>query len=226
MLLLDFNWVNLVNPDFYIQLGGFWLIMFIIFAETGLFLGFFLPGDSLLFIAGIYTQDLVKESLLLSDSETFNLFQVGLFVSIAAIVGNLLGYIIGKRSGEALYKKKDTWLFKKKYLYQAHDFYEKHGVMAILLGRFLPIVRTFSPIIAGIVQMGFKKFAVLSVVGGFVWVCSLMAAGHYLNTLFQTQFGIDLRTHLEWIIIGIILVTTVPVFYKIIFHKGKKETTS
>ncbi|MGL4347006.1 MAG: DedA family protein [Chitinophagaceae bacterium] len=225
MLLLDFNWLHLINPEFYIQLGGYWLVLFIIFAETGLFLGFFLPGDSLLFIAGIYSQRLVEESLFMFNNESLNLIEAVLFISIAAILGNLLGYTIGKHSGESIYKKKDNWLFKKKYLYQAHDFYEKHGVMAILLGRFLPIVRTFSPVIAGIVKMDFRKFIVLSIVGGFIWILSMMAIGHYLNAIFLTQFGIDLRKHLEWIVIGIVLITTVPIFYKIIFHKQEKQTT-
>ncbi|MES1223302.1 MAG: VTT domain-containing protein, partial [Bacteroidota bacterium] len=112
-------------------------------------------------------------------------------------------------------------LFKKRYLREAHVFYEKHGVGAVVFARFLPIVRTFSPIIAGIVEMSKKKFSFYNVVGSIAWVCSMLIAGHFLYKLFLNKFGFDLKAHLEVIVLGIILVTTIPVLYQLIFSKKK-----
>lgn len=221
----DFNnWKDLLNPEFYIKLGGFWLILFIIFAETGLFVGFFLPGDSLLFVSGIYSIDIMRETFGSTGSDFFDTFILASCVAIAAIIGNEVGYYFGRRAGSALYKRPDTWLFKKKYLYQAHDFFEKNGALAIIMARFLPVVRTFAPIVAGIVKMDKKDFLRDNVIGAVLWSFLLIFAGHYLDKLFIDQFGIDLKKKLELIIIVIVLITTVPVILKFLF--GKKEDFS
>jgi membrane-associated protein len=218
------SWKDLLNPEFYIKLGGFWLILFIIFAETGLFVGFFLPGDSLLFVSGIYAVDIIKETFGSTGSDFFDTLILATCVALAAIIGNEVGYFFGRKTGAALYKKQDTWLFKKKYLYQAHDFFEKNGALAIIMARFLPVVRTFTPIVAGIVKMDKKDFLRDNIIGAVLWSFLLIFAGHYLDKLFMDQFGINLKKKLELIIIVIVLITTVPVILKFLF--GKKEDFS
>lgn len=218
------SWKDLVNPEFYIKLGGFWLVIFIIFAETGLFVGFFLPGDSLLFISGIYSVEMMVNTFGSTGSGLWDTTIVAASIATAAIIGNELGYWIGYKTGPAFYKREDSLLFKKKYLYQAHDFFEKHGRLAVIMARFLPIVRTFVPIVAGIVQMDKKKFLFDNILGAVLWSFSLVFAGHYLDQLFLTQFNIDLKAHLESIILVLVLVTTLPVILKIIFGKPNERT--
>ena len=220
-----FTWKDLLTPMFYIIFGGIWFVVFVIFAETGLFAGFFLPGDSLLFVAGIYSFDLVNSGLGFNGGAFLNLVVLGLIISIAGIIGNFVGYWFGRKSGPFLFERKDTFFFRKKYLFQAKDFYDKHGGGAIVMARFLPIVRTFAPIVAGIVGMEKKKFTYYNVLGCVAWVFVMLFAGHYLQELFLKQFDFDLREHLEVIVIGIVLVTTAPVILKIIFGKvkGQKE---
>ncbi|MCX8523642.1 VTT domain-containing protein [Chryseobacterium formosus] len=217
------SWKDLLNPELYIKMGGFWLILFIIFAETGLFVGFFLPGDSLLFVSGIYAVDIIKETFGSTGTDFLDTTILATAVAIAAIVGNQVGYWFGRKTGPALYNKKDTMLFKKKYLYQAHDFFEKNGALAIIMARFLPVVRTFMPIVAGIVKMDKKQFVRDNVIGGILWSFILIFAGHYLDKLFMDQFGINLKEKLEFIIIIIVLVTTVPVILKFVFGAPKEN---
>lgn len=219
----DFNWQELLNPEYYIQLGGFWLVLFIVFAETGLFVGFFLPGDSLLFVSGIYAVEIMKETFGINAGDFLNTAFLATSVGIAGIIGNTVGYWFGRKTGPSLYQRQDSFLFKKKYLFKAHDFFEEHGAFAVIGARFLPIVRTFVPIVAGIVEMDRKKFMFDNVVGAFAWSFSLIFAGHYLNTLFLTQFDIDLKKHLEMIILVIVLITTLPILFKLFFGKPKTE---
>ncbi len=230
MTLLDFQWMNLLQPDWYINTGGLWFIMFVVFAETGLFAGFFLPGDSLLFVAGIFSEGdeslgihpIIEPALGFQfNNPIFNLLFLGLLISSAGIIGNMVGYWFGKKSGPFLFERKDSFLFKKKYLYQAKDFYDKHGGGAIVMARFLPIVRTFAPIVAGIVQMDKKKFMSFNLIGCFAWVYSMLIAGHYLQTFIKNQFQYDLKSHLEVIVIGIVFFTTAPVILKMVFGKKK-----
>jgi membrane-associated protein len=220
--LLAINWQDFLNPDFYINNGGLWVLLFIVFAETGLMIGFFLPGDSLLFLAGIYSQKLV-DTLLPGGTGSDFLDLLALLVLVAAcgIIGNTLGFWFGKKSGPFLFHRKDSILFKKKYLYQAKEFYDKHGGQAIVFARFLPILRTFAPIVGGIVGMDKKKFMFYNVIGCVAWVFAMLFAGHYLDKLFLTKFHFDLKKHLEVIVIGIIVITTFPVLYKLFFGKRK-----
>jgi len=220
----NFTWTDLLTPMFYIINGGLWLILFIIFAETGLFAGFFLPGDSLLFVAGIYNRELIG-TLFHIENEYLQLTVLWLLISVAGIIGNSVGYWFGKKVGPAMYTWKDNLLFKKKYLREAHDFYEKYGGGAIIIARFLPIVRTFAPIVAGIVAMDQKKFTFYNIVGCFAWVLSMLVAGHFLQKWILAQFGFDLKEHLEVIVIGIILLSTAPLIIKLLFGK-KKPTTA
>jgi membrane-associated protein len=218
----QFTWTDLLTPMFYILYGGLWLLLFIIFAETGLFVGFFFPGDSLLFVAGILSTPLVDSISLNTGNDFFNLMIIAALCSIAGILGNTVGYITGRKVGPAMFNWRDRWLFKKRYLYQAKDFYDKHGGGAIVFARFLPLVRTFAPIVAGIVGMEKKKFGFYNIVGCIAWVVSMLFIGHYLNAFTKKQFGLDLEKHLEVIVIGIVLVTTAPVLIKLFFGKKKK----
>lgn len=219
-ILLEFHWTNLLQPQFYIEHGGLWLILFVVFAETGLFAGFFLPGDSLLFVAGIYSTNLANE-FIPTGNEVLDLLLIMMLISAAGIIGNTTGYWFGRKVGPAMYQWKENMFFKQRYLQQAHEFYEKHGGGAIIVARFIPIVRTFAPIVAGIVQMDQKKFSFYNVVGCVAWVGSMLFAGHFLQKWILAQFGFDLKDHLEIIVLGIVAVTTAPVIMKLVFNKKK-----
>lgn len=223
-ILLDFSWHQLLQPQFYIENGGLLMLLFIIFAETGLFIGFFFPGDSLLFVAGILSTSLVKSVSLNTGNDFFNLLIIAALCTIAGVLGNTVGYIFGKKIGPAMFEWKDRFLFKKKYLIQAQEFYDKHGGGAIVFARFLPFIRTFAPIVAGIVGMDKKKFGFYNIAGCIAWVTSMLFAGHYLNEFSKKQFGLDLEKHLEIIVIGIVVVTTAPILVKLFFGKKKDST--
>ncbi len=239
-ILLEFHWSQLLQPQFYIENGGLWLLLFVVFAETGLFAGFFLPGDSLLFVAGIFAtqmgeganvepglayQFLKLVGLGAVRNEWLDLIVLVGLIATAGILGNSVGYWFGRKVGPSIYHWKDTLLFKKKYLHQAHDFYEKHGAIAIVGARFLPLIRTFAPIIAGVVEMDRKKFMYYNIVGSFAWVTSMIFAGHFLQKWILAQFGFDLKSHLEVIVLGIVFVTTAPVLVKIIMPSKPKADT-
>jgi membrane-associated protein len=222
LILLDFHWTQLLQPQWYIHNGGIWFILFAVFAETGLFAGFFFPGDSLLFITGIYSNELVTEGLKIDmHNSFFNLVLLGILISFCGIIGNYVGYWFGRKSGPFLFQRKDTFFFKKKYLNQAHDFYEEHGGGAIVFARFLPIIRTFAPIVAGIVEMDKKRFAFYNIVGCVAWVFAMLLGGHYLERLILRWSGFDLKDHLEVIVIGIVLITTAPILIRLFFGKKK-----
>ena len=220
--LLDaFHWSQLLQPQYYIENGGLWLLLFVVFAETGLFFGFFLRGDSLLFVAGIYSAPLAAQ-IFASDNEWLNLFIIFSFISAAGILGNYVGYQIGNKVGPAMYDWKENIFFKKKYLVQAQNFYEKHGGRAIVIARFIPIVRTFAPIVAGIVKMDKAKFTYFNVVGCLAWVASMLCAGYFLQAYVLNQFQFDLKKHLEIIVLVIVFVTTAPVIFQVIKHRAQK----
>src|SRR6187402_3791208 len=217
----DFDWTQLINPEFYINFTigdvklGLYIVLFIVFAETGLFAGFFLPGDSLLFLAGIYSGELVQ-SVVHIENDFINLLLLSSLVALAGVLGNMVGYWFGAKSGYYLYNREDTSLFKKKYLLQAKEFFDKHGGKAIIYARFLPIVRTFAPIVAGIGSMDRKKFMFFNVLSSILWSFILIFSGHYLYGFCLEQWDIDLKEHIEKIIIVIILVSTLPVVLKLI----------
>ncbi len=221
LLLTDFHWTQLLQPQFYIEHGGLWLILFVVFAETGLFAGFFLPGDSLLFVAGIYSSNLAQE-FIPTGNEIVDLLFLWVLISMAGIAGNAVGYWFGRKVGHTMYEWKENMFFKKKYLRQAHDFYEKHGGGAIVIARFIPIIRTFAPIVAGIVEMERKKFYFFNVIGCVAWVFSMLFGGHFLQKWILSKFNFDLKDHLEIIVLGIVFVTTLPIIFRLIFHKEKK----
>ncbi|PWA08321.1 DedA family protein [Flavobacterium laiguense] len=219
----NFDWTQLLNPEFYITFSiggiqlGLYIVLFIVFAETGLFAGFFLPGDSLLFLAGIYSRDLI-ENVVFIESDFLNILILSTLVAVSGVLGNMVGYWFGAKSGYYLYNKEDSFWFKKKYLFQSKDFFEKYGGKAIIFARFLPIFRTFAPIVAGIGMMDKKKFMFYNVLSSFLWSFILIFSGHYLYGMFLEN-GIDLKHHIEKIVIGIILISTIPVLFKVLKKK-------
>ncbi|MEO5650162.1 MAG: VTT domain-containing protein [Ginsengibacter sp.] len=203
--------------EWIIHNGGLYVLLFIVFAETGLFVGFFLPGDSLLFAAGLYTNELAMDF--------FNVHYsiIILMVIVSSIIGNMVGYWFGKKAGPILFEKKDTFLFRKKHLLRAKEFYEEYGKGTIFLAKFLPLIRTFAPIVAGIVKMKRSTFNFYNVVGSIAWVSSMMLGGHFLQGWVVRKFDFSLKDHIEAIALIIILITTLPVFYKIFFGKKKEK---
>lgn len=196
-----------INPENIIQYGGIGLLLAIIFAETGVFFGFFLPGDSLLFVAG-----------LLSDTEYVdtNVWLLILLLVIAAVSGSIVGYFTGRWAGNYLANKKDSIFFKRKYLDLTEAFYTKHGMMAFILGRFLPVVRTFVTILAGMVKIDFPKFLLFNFLGATIWIMVMVLSGHFLGRLFP-----QITSYLEIIVVGMILLSAIPVV--ITYLKNRKQ---
>jgi len=202
---------NLTDPVWINTHGGLYIVVFIIFAETGLFVGFFLPGDSLLFITGM----IIANSLSPFGMEGANLIYWMTLITVAGIIGNMVGYWFGKKSGPLLFERRETWLFKRKHIIQAKEFYDKKGGAAIIFARFLPIVRTFAPIVAGVVKMEFKKFMFYNIIGCIAWVVSMIMLGYLLGA------NAWVKENLEYIVIGLVVVTTGPVLFKMFFGKKK-----
>ncbi|WP_395804148.1 DedA family protein [Daejeonella sp.] len=188
---------HLIDPVKLLREGGFYLLLFVIFAETGLFFGFFLPGDYLLFLAGMFVA---------TGKLDVSIYVLLIGLMGAAIGGNFAGYWFGKKTGPVLYQREDTFFFKKKYLKTAEEYYRKQGAFALIMGRFIPIVRTFAPIIAGVVKLDFKKFAFYNISGAFLWITSLTLLGFFLGRSFEKE----INDYLLYIIVGFILITTIP----------------
>jgi membrane-associated protein len=224
-LLINLDWHNWFKPnewiDFVIKTGGLYMLLFIIFAETGLFFGFFLPGDSLLFVAGIYSNTLAGQ-LLDTHNDVSNLLVLWVIITLMGILGNIVGFWFGWKSGPLLYERKDNWIFKKKYLTRAHDFYEKYGGATIIYARFLPIIRTFAPIVAGVVRMDRKTFYIYNVVGCAAWVLLMLLGGHYLQEFVLKMWHFDLSKRLDLIVVIIVIITTAPVLLKLFISKKKQ----
>lgn len=189
---------KLTDPASIIQYGGLALLLFVVFAETGLMVGFFLPGDSLMFVSGLLCR--TKPELL-----NTNIVVLLLSLIAAAVVGNMAGYWFGRRVGPALFRRKNSWIFKKRYLDVTQDFYTRHGGRALVLGRFIPIVRTFAPILAGVIKIDFKKFMLYNIAGAAAWVGSLGLAGYFLGQIEWVEKNIG------YIVLFLIVVTLIPV---------------
>src|SRR5882757_10332978 len=204
---------NLTDAQSILSKGGFYLLLIVVFAETGLFFGFFLPGDYLLFMAGLLCSsgmiDVSLGTLLIS-------------VIIAGILGNYTGYWFGYRTGPMLFNKNDSLFFKKRYVVIAQEFYAKHGGMALVLGRFFPIIRTFAPIFAGVVKLDIRKFTIFNFIGSITWVCTLTLTGFFLGR----KYPDEIKYYLKYVVLGLIIITTVPfivAYLKRVFKKA--ETT-
>ncbi|RKD20417.1 alkaline phosphatase [Pelobium manganitolerans] len=201
---------KLINAEEIIRQGGFYLILFVVFAETGLFFGFFLPGDYLLFLAGMFVA---------TGKLDVGIVAMVLGLIFAAAAGNFVGYWFGYRTGPMLYKRNDSFFFKKKYLKAAEAYYKKQGAFALIMGRFVPIVRTFAPIVAGVVKLDLKRFAFLNVVGAVFWITSLTLLGYFLGKEFEKE----IENYLGYIIFGFIFLTTLPLAIAYFKKKLSKE---
>ena len=175
--------------------GGYVGLTGIIFAETGLLIGFFLPGDSLIVTAG----------LLAATTGVFNVYLLGLLLTVASIVGNTVGYAIGNATGPRLFTRENSLLFNKKHLYRAREFYERHGGATVIIARFMPIVRTFVPVVAGMAQMGYRRYTLFNVIGGIAWIWSMLFIGYFLGRYIP---GVD--QHIELVIVLVVLASLMP----------------
>ena len=185
----------------------------VVFAESGLLIGFFLPGDSLLFTTGF---------LIHADILSFNIHLAVLIIFIAAVLGDSVGYTFGKKAGPRIFKKKDARLFKQEYIVKAQEFYEKHGGKAIIIARFVPIVRTFAPIVAGAGDMSYRKFLTYNVIGAFLWAAGVTYLGYFLGAWFESM-GWEIDHILLPIIALIILVSVLPPAIHILKHKKNRD---
>ena len=183
-----------LDPATLIAWAGYVGLTAIIFTETGLLFGFFLPGDSLLVTAGLF-----------ASQGKLDVYQLGALLTVAAIVGDSVGYAIGKATGPRIFSKPDSLLFNRKHLIRAQDFYAKHGGKTIIIARFMPIVRTFAPVVAGVGQMDYRRFITYNVVGGFLWVWSMLFTGYFLGRYIP---GVD--KHIEKIILLVIFLSILP----------------
>lgn len=190
---------QLTNPESIIQYGGLFLLLFVVFAETGLLIGFFLPGDSLIFISGLICA--TKPGLL--DVHITVLLSL---LAVSAIIGNIAGYAFGRKVGPSLFRREDSLLFKKRYVEVTRSFYERHGGKALVLGRFLPIIRTFAPILAGVIKVDFGKFMMYNIAGAVLWIGSLGSIGYFLGSTYPW-----VQDYLGWIVLFLIIVTLIPV---------------
>ena len=208
---------DLLNPKIIIETllvkGGVFVylgLIFIVFAETGLAVGFFLPGDSLLVVAGLF-----------AATGKLNLAVLLVTLFLAAVLGDGVGYYTGARLGPRIFKREKSLLFRPSHLLKAQGFYEKYGGKTIIIARFIPIVRTFAPIVAGAAKMPYRNFVVYNVAGGFLWVFSMILAGYFLGNLLKSKFGIDLDEHIEWVVIIVVALSLIPPLIE--YLKGRRE---
>lgn len=190
----------------YVYLGLF----FIIFAETGLAVGFFLPGDSLLVVAGLF-----------AAAGKLNLWLMLVLLFIAAVTGDAVGYYSGKKVGHAIFSRPKSRFFNPNHLKKAHNFYEKHGGKTIILARFVPIVRTFAPIVAGAADMRYRDFVFFNILGGLLWVTSMLFAGYFLGGVVERALGIKLEDHIDKVVIVVVFLSILPIIFEYI--KARRE---
>lgn len=185
-------------------------LMFIVFAETGLAVGFFLPGDSLLVVAGLF-----------AAAGKLNLAILLGTLFVAAVVGDAVGYYTGAKMGPRLFTREKSLLFRPSHLQKAHAFYEKYGGKTIVMARFVPIIRTFAPIVAGASQMPYRRFVLFNVAGAFLWVFSMILSGYFIGNFLKSRFGINLDDHIEWVVIIVVALSLLPPVIE--YFKSRRE---
>jgi membrane-associated protein len=198
---------NVYNVPELIRLVGFYGLILIVFAETGLLVGFFLPGDSLLITAGLF-----------AARGDFDYAMLLLALIPAAIIGNATGYYIGHRTGMTLYNRPDSLLFRREHLRMTHEYYEKHGGKTIILAQFIPILRTFAPVVAGVGEMGYRQFASYNVVGAILWVGSMVTAGYMLGNAIP-----DIESRIHYVVAVVIFISLLPPGIALLKARLKKK---
>ena len=204
--IINFLTLILHNPVQLIHAAGYLGLAAIVFAETGLLVGFFFPGDSLLIAAGLY-----------AATGEMHLLPLLVIVTLAAIAGNTTGFGIGSKLGPMLFHKDDSLFFRKKHIHQAQQFYAKHGGKTIIISCFIPIIRTFVPTVAGAANMNYFRFLAFNIIGAFVWVWSMVLAGYYLGR----AFGDKITEYVHFIILGVVLISLLPLIFQ--WWQSKKE---
>lgn len=201
-----------MNPEHLLTSGGLVVLAAIVFAESGLLVGFFLPGDSLLFVAGFLTSN--------AGGHRLPILPVVLAVAFAAAVtGDQVGYLIGRKLGPALYRREDARFFRREHLAKTTSFFERHGNRTIVLARFVPVVRTFAPVVAGAGAMEYRSFVVFNLIGGLTWSVGITTAGHYLG---QVRF---IRNHIEIAVLAVVVLSLLPVAFEVLRHRRKSAAS-
>jgi membrane-associated protein len=204
-LALGPSWLD---PNYLLDTFGIWGLLLVVFAESGLLIGFFLPGDSLLFTCGL---------LITSGQMGFPLPAAIVLISLAAVLGDQAGYMFGRKVGPSLFKRPDSRLFKQENVTKAHEFFEKHGPKSLVLARFVPVVRTFTPIIAGVSGMRYRSFLIFNVIGGVLWGAGVTLLGSWLGNI------AFVKDNIEAILVLIVLVSVIPVAIEVLRARGKSK---
>jgi membrane-associated protein len=188
-------------------------LWFVIFAETGLAVGFFLPGDSLLVVSGLF-----------AAAGKLNIWFVLIAFFLGSAIGDSTGYWTGRVMGKTLFNREDSFIFKPSRVEKAHAFFEKYGPKTVILARFVPIVRTFAPIVIGAAEMPYSKFLTYSILGGLLWINSMVLAGYFLGGVIENALGIKLEDHIEKVVIVVVFLSLLPPMIEFAKHRfGKKE---
>ena len=213
---------DFLNPKFLIDymlalLGGYvyFGLWFVIFAETGLAVGFFLPGDSLLVVSGLF-----------AAAGKLNVGLVLLAFFLGSVIGDSTGYWTGRVMGKTLFNRESSWVFKPSRVEKAHAFFEKYGVKTVILARFIPIVRTFAPLVVGAAEMPYSRFLPFSIIGALLWIPSMVLAGYFLGGVIERAFNIKLEDHIEKVVIVVVFLSLLPPIIEFLRHRfGKKQPT-
>lgn len=211
---------DLLNPkyliDWMLGLLGVYVyfgLFFIIFAETGLAVGFFLPGDSMLVVSGLF-----------AAAGKLNVWLVMLAFFLGSVIGDNTGYWTGRLMGRTLFNREDSWVFKPSRVEKAHTFFEKYGVKTVVLARFVPIVRTFAPLVVGAAEMPYSRFLPFSIVGGLLWISSMVLAGYFLGGVIERALGIKLEDHIEKVVVVVVFISLIPPMIEFAKHRWSKRS--
>jgi len=215
--ILDFLYQikEYLNPKFLIDwmlaFMGSWVYLglwFVVFAETGLAVGFFLPGDSLLVVSGLF-----------AAAQKLNVLLVMIAFFLGSVIGDSTGYWTGRVMGKRLFNRESSFVFKPSRVEKAHNFFEKYGVKTVILARFVPIVRTFAPLVVGAAEMPYAKFLTFSIIGGALWISSMVLAGYFLGGIIERALGIKLEDHIEKVVIVVVLISLLPPIIEVLRHR-------
>ncbi len=211
--------LHYLKPDVLINALLDWLgvyvyfgLFFIVFAETGLAIGFFLPGDSLLVVSGLMAKTL---------PDKLNIFLVLIAFLLGSVIGDSVGYWTGRTMGKTLFNREDSFIFKPSRVEKAKKFFDKYGAKTIILARFVPIIRTFAPIVIGATEMPYFKFLTFSVFGGVLWISGMVLAGYFVGGLVETAFGIKLQDHIDKVVVVVVLLSIIPIIIE--YVKARRE---